>query len=110
MRICYDKQKGYKMKHSISIILITLLLLSGCSQKNPTVQTDDNRLSTSEKIGGVTGGVLFGAGGAMVGGMMGFLVSGGTSGVAPVIGIIVGGLTGAGGGASLGILVGKAVE
>jgi len=110
MRICYDKQKGYKMKHSISIIFIMLLLLLGCSQKSPTVYMQGNTLSTSQKVGGATGGLLLGAGGAMVGGMMGLLVSGGTSGVAPLIGVVVGGLAGAMGGASLGASAGKAVE
>ena len=97
-------------KTFIPMILITLLLFTGCSHRshNPPIQKPP--LSTTQKVAGTAGGLLLGTGGALVGGMMGMLVSGGTNGVAPLIGVILGGVTGTLGGASLGIGVGGTVD
>ncbi len=99
------------MKHSItSMMLIMILIFSGCSHETPNPQTQERSLTTAQKVGGTTGGILLGAGGALVGGMMGILVSGGTSGVAPLIGVILGGTVGAIGGISVGMGIGDVVD
>ena len=97
-------------KTFIPMILITLLLFTGCSHRshNPPIQKPP--LTTTQKVAGTAGGLFLGISGAAVGGMMGMLVSGGTSGAGPLIGVVLGGVIGAMDGISLGVGIGGMVD
>ena len=94
------------MKQTLIAIILITLLFSSCSHKTPNPPIEEPSLTTTQKVAGTTGGLLLGVGGAMIGGMMGMLVSGGTSGTAPLIGVVLGGVLGAMDGISLGVSIG----